>query len=157
MLNNNTVTVRTCYRPQTIAQTDRLFPYSEPVPEAIGAAGMAALGGGGGAPGVYKMILMADEPALAALRPALEAQALCVCVCVCVCTRARACVCACVCVVFACVAPISPFLAPPASLHQRPPTLTLPSLRQCGGQLIYLAGMTQPADLQLSGGRAARG
>ena len=59
---------------QTDAQTDRLIPYSEPTPQGVGAAGMAALGGGGGAPGVYKMILMAEEPVLAALRAAVEAQ-----------------------------------------------------------------------------------
>eukprot|EP00899_Mesostigma_viride_P002472 jgi/Mesvir1/12225/Mv00451-RA.1 len=56
---------------ETDAQTDRLIPYAEPVPEALG-AGFEKLGLPGH-PAVHKMILMGEESRVVELRPALEA------------------------------------------------------------------------------------
>ena len=56
----------------TDEHTDKIIPFNEPVPEAIAAAGMSALAQPG-EPGVYKLMLMGNEPLLAKTRPHLEA------------------------------------------------------------------------------------
>ncbi|KAG2443542.1 hypothetical protein HXX76_001894 [Chlamydomonas incerta] len=55
----------------TDAHTDRLNFYKEPPPEAVGELA-AVVSGGGGVP-VHKMIFMADQDRIDALRPAVEA------------------------------------------------------------------------------------
>ena len=56
---------------QTNEHTDKIIPFNEPVPEAIGDAGMAVLGKAGEL-GVYKMMLMGDEEVLRSTRGLLE-------------------------------------------------------------------------------------
>ena len=56
---------------QTNSHTDKIIPFNEPVPEAIGDVGMAVLGKAGEL-GVYKMMLMGDEEVLRSTRGLLE-------------------------------------------------------------------------------------
>jgi len=56
---------------RTDEHTDKIIPFNEPVPDAIGQAGMRQLSQPSN-PGVYKMMLMADEADLAPKRSDLE-------------------------------------------------------------------------------------
>ena len=56
---------------RTDEHTDKIIPFNEPVPEALGVDGMAGLAQPG-QPGAYKMMLMGREEVLAATRGELE-------------------------------------------------------------------------------------